>query len=73
MLRYNYIPGDIVDIQKKYKIDYIVHQVNCQGKMGSGVAKRIKRNIFAIPVRLIHKSNRNMKYIALLYVNCFIF
>ena len=42
MLRYNYLLGDIVNIQKKYKIDYIVHQVNCQGKMGSGVAKRIK-------------------------------
>lgn len=42
MLRYNYLLGDIVNIQKKYKIDYIVHQVNCQGKMRSGVAKRIK-------------------------------
>lgn len=42
MLRYNCLLGDIVNIQKKYKIDYIVHQVNCQGKMGSGVAKRIK-------------------------------
>ena len=42
MLRYNYLLGDIVNIQKKHKIDYIVHQVNCQGKMGSGVSKRIK-------------------------------
>lgn len=42
MLRYNYILGDIVEVQKNFKIDYIVHQVNCQGKMGSGVAKRIK-------------------------------
>lgn len=47
MLRYNYIPGDIIQVQKQYKIPYIVHQVNCQGKMGSGVAKAI-RNAYPI-------------------------
>jgi O-acetyl-ADP-ribose deacetylase (regulator of RNase III) len=45
MVRYIY--GDIVDKQKELEIDIICHQVNCQGKMGSGVAKRI-RNAYPI-------------------------
>ena len=24
-------------------VDYICHQVNCQGRMGSGIAKQIKK------------------------------
>ena len=38
----NYIPGEIVQKQKELKLDYICHQVNCQGKMNSGVAKAIR-------------------------------
>lgn len=38
----NFYPGDIVQKQRELKLDYICQQVNCQGKMGSGVAKAIK-------------------------------
>ena len=33
-----YIKGDILEA----KLDYYCHQVNCQGRMGSGIAKSIK-------------------------------
>lgn len=38
----NYVIGDIVQKQKELKLDYICHQVNCQGTMNSGVAKAIR-------------------------------
>ena len=33
-----YKTGDLLDAP----VDYICHQVNCQGRMGSGIAKQIK-------------------------------
>lgn len=38
MRDYTVINGNLLDA----KADFICHQVNCQGKMGSGVAKAIK-------------------------------
>ncbi len=38
----HYVIGDIVQKQKELKLDYICHQVNCQGAMNSGVAKAIR-------------------------------
>lgn len=35
----HYCKGDLL----KSDVDYIVHQVNCQGKMGSGIAKQIRK------------------------------
>ena len=52
---FNYLPGDIVEVQKERKIDYIVHQVNCQGQMGSGVAKRIKEEYPAVYISYMAK------------------
>ena len=37
-----YLEGDLLQKQKEYNIDIICHQVNCQGKMGSGIAKKIR-------------------------------
>lgn len=34
----NFVKGDLLDSN----CDYICHQVNCQGRMGSGIAKQIK-------------------------------
>lgn len=34
----NYVKGDLLDSD----CDYICHQVNCQGVMGSGIAKQIR-------------------------------
>ena len=34
----NWVKGDLLEAD----VDYICHQVNCQGKMGSGIAKSIK-------------------------------
>lgn len=39
MREYTIIDGDIT---KATDVDFIIHQVNCRGKMGSGVAKAIR-------------------------------
>lgn len=36
----NYVMGDLLNLPS---IDIIAHQVNCQGKMGSGVALQVKK------------------------------
>lgn len=36
--------GDVVEAFKKGEIDVLVHGVNCQGKMNSGIAKQIREN-----------------------------
>ena len=36
----NYVKGNLLDSD----CDYICHQVNCQGVMGSGIAKQIKES-----------------------------
>lgn len=37
-----HINGDLVKAFEDSDINMLVHQVNCQGKMGSGIAKQIK-------------------------------
>ena len=37
-----HVPGDLLKLQKEMNIDVICHQVNCQGVMGSGIAKQIR-------------------------------
>ena len=37
-----HMPGDLLEIQKEMNLDVICHQVNCQGVMGSGIAKQIR-------------------------------
>jgi O-acetyl-ADP-ribose deacetylase (regulator of RNase III) len=37
-----HIDGDLLEIQKTMELDVICHQVNCQGKMASGIAKQIR-------------------------------
>lgn len=37
-----HMPGDLLKVQKEMNLDVICHQVNCQGKMASGIAKQIR-------------------------------
>lgn len=37
-----YVKGDVVEAFKRGEIDILVHGVNCQGKMNSGIAKQIR-------------------------------
>ena len=37
-----HMEGDLLDVQKTLNIDIICHPVNCQGVMGSGIAKQIR-------------------------------
>jgi O-acetyl-ADP-ribose deacetylase (regulator of RNase III) len=37
-----HLDGDLLQVQKMLNIDVICHQVNCQGVMGSGIAKQIR-------------------------------
>lgn len=37
-----HMDGDLLKVQKDMNIDVICHQVNCQGKMASGIAKQIR-------------------------------
>lgn len=37
-----HMPGDLLKVQKDMNLDVICHQVNCQGKMASGIAKQIR-------------------------------
>ena len=38
----SHINGDLLKVQKELNLDVICHQVNCQGVMGSGIAKQIR-------------------------------
>lgn len=53
----NYRTGDLLK-SKEDGVQYIVHQVNCQGKMGSGIAKQIKDKYPIVYEEFI----RNYKY-----------
>lgn len=37
-----HLDGDLLQVQKTLDLDFICHQVNCQGMMGSGIAKQIR-------------------------------
>jgi O-acetyl-ADP-ribose deacetylase (regulator of RNase III) len=37
-----YISGDAIEVFKNSKSAVLIHQVNCQGVMGSGIAKQIR-------------------------------
>lgn len=43
-----HIKGDLLAKQHELKIDVICHQVNCQGRMGSGIAKGIREKYPAV-------------------------
>lgn len=38
----SHINGDLLVVQEELNLDIICHQVNCQGVMGSGIAKQIR-------------------------------
>ena len=54
----NYIKGNLLDSQ----CDYICHQVNCQGVMGSGIARQIRERF-----PIVHQVylNRHHRYVQL--------
>lgn len=54
MRGYKLINGNLLDAQQ---VDYICHQVNCQGKMGSGVAKAIRDKHDNVYYRYINHIN----------------
>ena len=37
-----HINGDLLEIQNRFNLDVICHQVNCMGVMGAGIASQIK-------------------------------
>ena len=37
-----HMDGDLLEVQKLLNLDVICHQVNCQGVMGSGIAKQMR-------------------------------
>lgn len=37
-----YRKGDVLEALRKGEVDIVIHQTNCQGVMGSGIAKQIK-------------------------------
>ena len=67
MVRYIY--GDIIEKQKELEIDIICHQVNCQGKMGSGVAKRIRNAYPIVYTNYMKKCEEIEKIVQLLEVD----
>ena len=38
----SHLTGDLLVAQEELNLDVICHQVNCQGVMGSGIAKQIR-------------------------------
>jgi O-acetyl-ADP-ribose deacetylase (regulator of RNase III) len=49
------IEGDLLEAQKEFHLDYICHQVNCQGAMNSGIAKHIRNTYPQVYDNYIHK------------------
>lgn len=41
-MKIEYLKGDVIQLAREHSIKYIAHGVNCQGVMGSGVAKVLK-------------------------------
>lgn len=56
MREYTLINGNLLDA----KADFICHQVNCQGKMGSGVAKAIRERYDNVYTYYHTECNRHM-------------
>lgn len=57
------ISGDLIEAFEKREVQHIAHCVNCQGVMGSGIAKTIKQNypeIFDKYKLLCDKSDRGL-------------
>ena len=50
----NYIKGNLLDSQ----CDYICHQVNCQGVMGSGIARQIRERFPIVHQAYLDKHHR---------------
>ena len=50
-------------------VDYICHQVNCQGRMGSGIARQIRDkwpDVYEAYIRAYHNSNNTLGDIQLI-------
>jgi O-acetyl-ADP-ribose deacetylase (regulator of RNase III) len=43
-----YRKGDVLDALEASEVDVVIHQTNCQGVMGSGIAKQIKTRFPAV-------------------------
>lgn len=53
---YKVIDGDLLNTQAKY----ICHQVNCKGRMGSGVAKQIRAKYPEVYTAYVKEANADM-------------
>ena len=53
---YKVIDGDLLNTQAKY----ICHQVNCKGRMGSGVAKQIRAKYPEVYTAYVKEANIDM-------------
>ena len=51
------IEGDLLKVQKELHLNYICHQVNCQGAMNSGIAKHIRNAYPQVYDNYIKKVN----------------
>lgn len=58
MREYTLIEGNLLDA----KADFVCHQVNCQGKMGSGVAKAIREQYPQVYEQYLELYNLYCKY-----------
>lgn len=57
-----HITGDLLKVQKNMNLDVICHQVNCQGKMRSGIAKQIRDTYPQVYDAYMVKYNEMVQY-----------
>lgn len=57
-----YRKGDVVEAFKNGEIDVLVHGVNCQGKMNSGIAKQIRTEFPEVFEEYLRYVNFNVHY-----------
>jgi O-acetyl-ADP-ribose deacetylase (regulator of RNase III) len=50
-----HMDGDLLEVQKLLNLDVICHQVNCQGVMGSGIAKQLRDTYPEVYRNYLHK------------------
>ena len=58
------IKGDLIEAFKNGEVDVIVHQANCQGVMGSGIAKQIKQEFpehFEDYLEVVQKNKESLE------------
>lgn len=61
-----YVTGDVVEAFKRGEVDVLIHQTNCQGVMGSGIAKQIKAELSMAyeAYRSQYEENGNRLYLS---------